>query len=125
MMASEDGFDGQSVLRGAGMGAVTAAVLLLIASLVLYVVQDSAGFIPLATVAVAWLSVLASGFSAARRAGRAGLWHGAAAGLLLFLVLYLLGILVYDLPMQPSGLALRIVLSLVVGAIGGILGLAL
>ncbi len=124
-MAPEGGFDGPSVLRGAGTGAVTAAALLLIASLVLFIVQDSSGFVPLATVAVAWLSVLASGFSAARRAGRAGLWHGAAAGLLLFLALYLIGILVYDLPLHPTGLGLRIVLSLVVGAIGGTLGLAL
>jgi len=123
-MGSEEGFDGASVLRGAGAGAVTAAVLLLLASLVLYAMQDAAGFVPLATVAVAWLSVLASGFSAARRAGRAGLWHGAAAGLLLFIALYLLGVLAYDLPLHPSGLALRILLSLVVGAIGGTLGLA-
>ncbi len=123
-MTSETGFDGSSVLRGAGAGAVTAAALLLIASLVLYMVQDSSGFVPLATVAVAWLSVLASGFYAARRAGRAGLWHGASAGLLLFGALYLLGVLAYDLPMHPSGLALRAILSLVVGAVGGTIGLA-
>jgi putative membrane protein (TIGR04086 family) len=124
-MALEGSFDGGSVLRGAGVGAVTAAALLLVASLVLYLMQDSSGFVPLASVSVAWLSVLASGASAARRAGRAGLWHGAAAGLLLFVALYLLGVLVYDLPMQVSGLALRLVLSLVVGAIGGVVGLAL
>lgn len=123
-MASESGFDGVSVLRGAGTGAITAATLLLIASLVLYVVQDSSGFVPLASVSVAWLSVLASGVSAARRAGRAGIWHGAAAGILLFFALYLLGVLAYDLPLQPSGLALRVALSLVVGAIGGVIGLA-
>ncbi len=124
-MAPEGGFDGLSVLRGTGVGAMTAAALLLIASLVLFIMQDSSSFVPLASVSVAWLSVLASGASAARRAGRAALWHGAAAGLLLFLALYLLGVLAYDLPLRPSGLALRVVLSLVVGAIGGVLGLAL
>jgi len=123
-MASDGGFDGPAVLRGAGAGAVAAAALLLLGSLALFFMQDSAGFLPLATVAVAWLSVLASGFSAARRAGRAGLLNGAAAGVVLFLALYLLGLLAYDLPFQAAALAVRVVLSLVVGAIGGTLGLA-
>jgi len=124
-VASEGGFDTISVLRGVGVGALTAAALIVVATLALYALRQPTTGLPVTAIAIAWVSVFASGFSAARRAGRAGLWHGALAGVLLFAALYLAGVLAYDAPVQAAPLGLRTVIALAVGALGGVIGLAL
>lgn len=120
----EGGFDTTAVLRGTGTGAVWSAGLLILASLLLYMTAQPSAIAPWAAMGVAWLSVFAGGFSAGRRAGRAGLWHGAAAGLVLFVMLYLVGVLAFDAHVSLAAGALRAVAALVVGALGGALGLA-
>lgn len=124
-MDQGSGFDTAAVLRGAGVGAVWSAGLLILATFVLYLSSQPASMAPWAAMAVAWLSVFAGGFSAARRAGRAGLWHGAAAGLALFAALYIVGVLGFDASVSAGPAALRAVIAAVVGAVGGALGLAL
>ncbi len=120
----EGGFDTAAVLRGAGTGAVWSAGLLVLSSLVLYMSAQPMAMAPWAAIGVAWLSVFAGGFSAGRRAGRAGLWHGAAAGIALFVVLYLVGVLAFDTHVSLAAGSLRAVAALAVGALGGALGLA-
>jgi putative membrane protein (TIGR04086 family) len=120
----EGGFDTAAVLRGAGTGALWSAGLLVLSSLLLYMTSQPTAMAPWAAMAVAWISVFAGGFSAGRRAGRAGLWHGAAAGIALFVVLYLVGVLAFDTQVSVAAGSLRAVASLVVGALGGALGLA-
>ncbi|MDA8346101.1 MAG: TIGR04086 family membrane protein [Thermaerobacter sp.] len=121
----EGGFDTAAVLRGAGIGAVWSAGLLLLATLMLYMSSQPTAMVPWAAMGIAWLSVFVGGFSAARRAGRAGLWHGAAAGLALFLGLYLVGVLGFDAHVTLGPGAVRALVAGIVGALGGALGLAL
>ena len=121
----EGGFNTAAVLRGTGIGAVWSAGLLLLATFVLYMSTQPAAMVPWAAMGVAWVSVFAGGFSAGRQAGRAGLWHGAAAGVAVFVLLYVVGILGFDAHIALGPAALRAVVAGVVGAVGGALGLAL
>lgn len=119
------GIDSVSVFRGTAAGMAAAAVLLVLGSVGLYLSQAPGAALPPTAAAVAWLSVFSGGFCAARAAGRAGLWHGAAAGLTLFLVLSMLGILALDLPLRPAALLVRALAAALVGALAGMLAIAL
>ncbi len=121
----ESGFNASAVLRGASVGAVWTAALLVVATVILYLSSQPAAMAPWAAMGVAWLSVFAGGFSAGRGAGRAGVWHGAAAGFTVFLLLYLVGVLAFNGHMTLGPAAVRAVASAVVGAVGGAVGLAL
>lgn len=69
-----------------------------------------------------FVSVLAGAWSAASRAGNRGLFHGLGVAVLFFLLSWLLAATI--LPIQVSFVPLihKLLLSLVAGALGGVLG---
>lgn len=112
-----------AVGRGVIGGFLTALLLSLLATLALSWATSPIGLLGMATVLVAWLSVAAAGFLAARLAGRAALLHGAVAGGLFLILAIAAGSFFPHSAFTWPALALRMLLACLVGSLGGILGL--
>ena len=106
---------------GTGVGILVCAVVLLIAAAIM-----TTGILPLGAVtpvalAAAAISAFVGGFVAARFSRERGLLYGAAVGLLLFLLITGVGIAVLQ-ELRGAMMLLKAVLTIGVGALGGILG---
>ena len=111
--------------RGALWGIALVFILTAFAALILTMTQKSAAYLPAATRSVAWASVLLAGAISGRQAGHGGLLNGALGGLCCFVLAIALGTLVFDVHVAPGSAAIRAVIALFVGALGGIVGVVL
>lgn len=111
--------------QGAVWGIASALVLTAFAALILAMSRHGAAYLPLASQSVAWASVFLGGVFAGRAAGRGGLFHGALGGLGAFTLALVLGTLIFNVPIPPAMAGVRAAVALVVGAFGGIIGVAL
>ena len=119
----ESGLDFGSVVRGILYGCCTSLLAAALAALLISGGLVSNVAVTGTTTAIVWIGVFVAGFSAARAAGHGGMVHGCLAGGALVLVGLLLGRYGYGLPASSGSVGLRLVLGLVVGALGGALGL--
>ncbi len=109
------------IVFGTGAGVAVCVLLLAVAAAIL-----AAGAIPPATVTPVALAVLAiaavvSGFVASRVSKERGLLYGAGAGLLLFLLTALTGIILLQ-EFDGALSLLKAALTIGGGAVGGVLG---
>lgn len=121
---AESGIAFGAVGRGALWGLLAALVLSAVAALFLSFSANGMTYMPTATMAVGWLSVLTGGIVAGQAAGRAGLLHGAVTGLVVVLLAIAIGTLAFDVPLIGTKVLMRGAIALVVGAVGGALGVA-
>ena len=109
------------VLVGMLIGIFTSLVMLLIFSFVMTMKDIPQGAVPTLTAVSVALGSFAGGFAGAKLHRKAGLATGAIIGLFIYLLLMLVGIAA-----QRSGIGvsvfIKLAVSLVSGAIGGIIG---
>ena len=111
----------QTITIGIGCGVLIAAIVLLVAAVLMTWVDLPQSAVSPISVAALGLGSLAAGFIAARRTGKNGLLLGAACGLGIFLVTLIAGLL--SLGSVQIGFALfKLAVSVLCGAIGGVLG---
>lgn len=120
--ADEAGWSPAGVLRGTLSGLLVTLVLLcLLAVAMLWVDLDDRPARILMDAAGA-VGALAAGFAAGRRAEVRGLVHGGMAGLLFGLVVLLVGLGFFDVGLAPWAWLVRLAVSTLLGAVGGIVG---
>jgi putative membrane protein (TIGR04086 family) len=107
------------------LGAFIISILLLAAFSALMTAKDmpSAAVMPFACIAIS-AGALCGGFMASRLYRSRGLMMGAVTGLLFFIILYITGAIMHQADLNTL-LLLKIVLSAVFGAVGGIVGVNL
>ena len=112
------------ILSGILCAFIVSVVLLLIFSVMMTAANLPGGAItPFACVSIS-VGAFFGGFLSARLCGSKGLLLGAVSGLLYILILYLLGAVMRQADLNAM-LFLKIVLALVLGAVGGITGVNL
>jgi putative membrane protein (TIGR04086 family) len=104
------------------LGAFIASVLLLIVFAIVMSVKDmpSSIILPFACISVS-VGAFCGGFVASRLYRSHGLIVGAVTGLVFYLILYLIGIMMRQAGLNTSML-LKLILSTVFGALGGVTG---
>jgi putative membrane protein (TIGR04086 family) len=111
--------------RGLLIALALAVVLSLFATLLLYFSSLSAKLLPSIAAAILLISVFFGGSLAAARAGGKGLFHGLGVGLGFFVLMWVLGALLFPGPLTLIGLLEKLLLAVSAGALGGILGVSL
>ena len=110
------------VLLGGGAAALTAALALLICSLLISAGAVPERFMERAVLAACVLGALTGGLLAARRIGRSSLLVGTGVGAILFLLLLLAGMLLFEDISVSNGGGMMLLSCLCGGALAGILG---
>lgn len=110
------------VLLGGGAAALTAVLALLICSLLISAGAVPERFMERAVLAACVLGALTGGLLAARRIGRSSLLVGTGVGAILFLLLLLAGMLLFEDISVSNGGGMMLLSCLCGGAMAGILG---
>ncbi len=110
------------VLLGGGAAALTAVLALLICSLLISAGAVPERFMERAVLAACVLGALTGGLLAARRIGRSSLLVGTGVGAILFLLLLLAGMLLFEDISVSNGGGMMLLSCLCGGALAGILG---
>lgn len=110
-------------------GVLVALVITVLGSALLGVIYQTTSLaektMPVTATLLFYLSLLAGSFMAARDAGSRGLVHGCAVAVLFVLLGWLLAGLFFKLDAVPGSLLLKGGLSILAGAVGGVLGVGL
>jgi len=117
--------DWAAIGRGLLLALVLAIVLSLFATLLLHFTSLSERLLPWITAAILLVSVFCGGGLAAARAGGKGLLHGLGVGLAFFVLMLVLGTLLFPGPATLMGVLEKLLLTVSAGALGGILGVSL
>ncbi len=112
-------------LKGAGIAAVLTLLVFLAAAFVLSYTPLPESAIPYIAYIVQIIGAAVSGFIPAKRAGTRGILTGAASGGLYILIIWLSSSLFSDGISFGSHILTMIAISVISGAIGGILGVNL
>lgn len=120
-----DGFPVGAVVKGFLTALVLGAITLLIFTLIVSLVGARPADVPRTIVFLTYVAVLLGGVSAGRGARSRGLLSGALVGLLLFAFLGAMYLTAPRAGLNAGSTLLALVGSLVVGAVGGILGVNL
>lgn len=112
-------------LKGVFIAAIFTLSVLLIAALVLSYTPLPASSIPYISYFVQAVGAVISGYIPAKRAGTRGILTGGVAGGLYILIIWLIASLVADGLVFGSHILKMIAISVIAGAIGGILGVNL
>jgi len=111
------------VIRGITAAVLTGVLLSLVLALLFWVTSLSESTLVYLGNVLLFVSALAGGMVAVRYLGRQGLWLGCLTGAAVFAVDALL-VVTGLFPAVPLSLALNLGLSLLGGAVGGIIGIA-
>ncbi|MBE3589039.1 MAG: TIGR04086 family membrane protein [Thermoanaerobacteraceae bacterium] len=107
-------------------GTFTGLVISLLGSVIIgagyYFTALSESNMPWLAAGLLFISVLTGAWTAACRAGSMGLLHGLGVAVLLFLLSWLFTATVIPAPVVPVSMVQKLVLTLVAGALGGVLG---
>jgi len=74
---------------------------------------------------IIFLSLLAGGYVAGRKAQKKGLWHGLVLGAIFIIFFLILSLSVFQVPFSWISFSEKSLLILLAGAIGGILGVSI
>lgn len=110
------------ILIGTAAGTIACIVLLLLASVIVAVGNVPHGVVSPIAIVIAALSALCGGFFASRAAGARGMAVGAAAGLVLFLLIFLAGIAFMKQPVTLI-MVIKLALMVIFGGGGGVFGI--
>lgn len=113
-----------SVYRGTAVTLGVSLGLSVVAGLTYYFSHLSESTLPWLSAVILFLSVTCGSGYASRKAGSRGLYHGVAVGLMFFILIWLLAALFLPGKVLLLGAAAKLAISLVAGAIGGVLGVA-
>lgn len=111
----------QTATVGIGIGVLMAVVWLLLAAVLMTWVDLPPAAISPISIAALGLGALAAGYVAARRIGKNGLLLGAVCGLGLFLITLIAGLASFG-SVQTGFALFKLAVSVLCGAIGGVLG---
>jgi len=120
---SEERTISAGVIRGVTAAVITGVLLSLVLALLFWVTSLSESTLVYLGNVVLLVSALVGGVVAVRYLGRQGLWLGGLTGAAVFAVDALL-VVTGLFPAVPLSLALNLGLSLLGGAVGGIVGIA-
>lgn len=111
--------------KGVGVTLTLAVLTCLLAGAFLYFSSASEKFLPWVAAGILLLSVLAGSILTAKQAGNKGLLHGAAVGLVSFILLWVIALIALPGPLAVVGILEKFLILLAGGALGGALGVAL
>ena len=74
---------------------------------------------------ILFLSLLAGGFAASRRAQKKGLWHGLLLGIIFIVIFLISSTVLFHTPFSWVSFLEKSLIILLAGAIGGILGVSI
>lgn len=111
--------------RGLLAALAIAIVLSLLSTLLLHFSNLSEKFLPWIAAFILLISAFFGSGLAAARAGNKGLFHGLGVGLGFFVLIWLLGMLLFPKPITLLDLLGKLLLTVSAGALGGILGVNL
>ncbi|MDI7250019.1 MAG: TIGR04086 family membrane protein [Bacillota bacterium] len=117
------GWSPGSLVRGAISGLlITLLLLCVLAVTMLWVdIDDRPARMIMDT--IGGIGALVAGFVAGRRAEVRGMLHGGAAGLLFTLIVLLIGLLFFGAAFSLSAWVLRLIVGMILGALGGVVGI--
>ncbi|GAV26106.1 hypothetical protein ciss_20390 [Carboxydothermus islandicus] len=75
--------------------------------------------------AILFISLLAGGFAASRRAQKKGLWHGLLLGIIFIIIFLIASAVLFHTPFSWVSFFEKSLIILLAGAIGGILGVSI
>ncbi len=116
-------FDLGFTAKNTALGFALTIVLLFITSWIATIAAFSEETVSVIVGAITNICIAICGFRAARHSGVHGLLSGAVAGLIYVVLLYLAGSLAFGELGFSSSAALSVVISVLCGAIGGIIGI--
>lgn len=123
--AADQAMNWVAIGRGLLVALAVAIVLSLLSTLLLHFTNVSERFLPWIAAFILFISVFFGGGLAAARVGGKGLFHGLLVGLGFFILMWVLGTLLFPGPSTVIGLIEKFVLTVAAGALGGILGVSL
>ena len=110
----------RSIVFGTVTGAVICAVLLAVCAIVFVSSKHiPQSVIPLIALIAAAVSAFFSGYVAAKRSRERGLLLGTLAGLLLFFLIFVSGLILVDEPITAATVT-KLMIMMISGAIGGV-----
>lgn len=123
--AARPALDIGGIARGTALTAAIAFAGTLIMGVIYHFTGISESTLPLAASVILFIGVFYGGFTAARRSGNRGLFHGLGVGILMFILIWILmGVFlpagVFFVPLMQ-----KLAICLVGGSLGGVVGIAL
>lgn len=122
---SRPALDFAGILRGTAL----AAGIALAGSIVLGVIYHFTGFrestLPIASSAILLIGVFSGGYTASRRSGNKGLFHGLGVGIAIFILIWTMMGLFLPAGVSFIPLVQKLLICLVGGSLGGIAGIIL
>lgn len=110
-------------------GAAIAVAVFLIGSFILGIIYHFTGLLestlPYTSSAILLTGVFYGGFSAARRSGNKGLFHGLGVGVIIFILILIMMALFLPAGVSFIPLVQKLFICLIGGALGGVLGIVL
>jgi len=122
--SSETSFSLNAVLKGTMIVLIVLVIMSALTGLIYYFSALSEKTISLAASVILFAGIFTGSASGARQAGCKGLFHGLAVGAISFLLIFLVAFLLLPGGIIFKSLVSKLLLSLVAGALGGILGVA-
>ncbi len=113
------------IVTGAMAGITLSLCVAAVLSLLFYFTSLNEGILPPVVVGLGIVSIFFSGAIAGKQAGALGWVHGAIAGLLYVLVVYLVGVAIVAYPITFIAILEKLASGLGLGALGGVLGINL
>ncbi|MHB8918196.1 MAG: TIGR04086 family membrane protein [Desulfocucumaceae bacterium] len=117
--------DFTGILRGTALAAVTSVIGAFLLGVIYHFTGIADSTLPLAASVILLAGVFSGGFSAARRSGTKGLFHGLGVGLLVFILIWIFMGLFLPGGVLLVPLAQKLFICLIGGSLGGVLGIVL
>lgn len=114
-----------AIYKGVISTLLISLVLSMFFGTVYYLTNLSENSLPWVSSGILCLSVLVGGGYAAAKAGAKGLYHGIGVAVIYFILVWLVAALFLQSFVTFSGFAIKLILTLLSGALGGILGVSL
>lgn len=112
----------QAITRGAIISLFITLVFIFAAAIFTFYMNDMNQWLSGITITLYLLSCFLGGVISAKIAGFKGLWHGILAGLLIFIIAFIISVFIVPGHLVFGYMLKKLFVSLVAGAIGGIAG---
>ncbi|WP_051688091.1 TIGR04086 family membrane protein [Desulfofalx alkaliphila] len=113
-----------AIFQGTLAALIASLFISMLAGAVYYLTGLSESTLPWLSTGILCFSVFIGGGYASARAKVKGLYHGLGVGIMFFIILWLVALIFLSGSVLLTGFGLKLLLSLVSGAIGGILGVS-
>ncbi|MEG6615571.1 TIGR04086 family membrane protein [Peptococcaceae bacterium 1198_IL3148] len=114
-----------TIYKGTLITLVFSLLLSIIAGMVFYLTSLSENTLSWVASAILGISIFSGSFLAAYKVGYKGLYHGIGIGVLYFILVWIIAGLFLPSGVALAGFAIKFVISLIAGAIGGVIGVTL